>query len=145
MTEISKHELKEKILAKFTGPTLSSLATITEDGKPWMRYVISQMDENLNLWVAAFINSRKVAQIHKNPEVHLTAGVNSIETAESYVHIQGRTEILTDEETKNKVWYEHLQDIFSGPNDQNYSVLKITPYRIELQEEAPVSPKVWEP
>ena len=138
-------ELKEKIFSKFNGPTLSTLATITEDGKPWARYVTPFADENLTFWMATFINSRKVPQIKKNPEVHLTTGVSDPETAESYVQIQGRAEILTDEETKKAVWFDHLAQIFSGPDDPNYCVCKITPYRIEYQGMGMQPPEVWEP
>ena len=66
------------------------------------------VDENLTFWMATFINSRKVAQIKKNPEVHLTTGVSDPEKAECYLQIQGRAEILTDEETKKAVWFDHL-------------------------------------
>ncbi|MBU1903325.1 MAG: pyridoxamine 5'-phosphate oxidase family protein, partial [Proteobacteria bacterium] len=90
-------ELKQKILAKIDRPTLSALSTITEEGKPWVRYCTPMADENLTIWMATFLNSRKVAQIRKNPEVHLTTGVTDMETAESYLQIQGRAEILTDE------------------------------------------------
>jgi len=101
-------------------------------------------DENLTIWMATFVNSRKVAQIRKNPEVHLTTGVTDLETAESYLQIQGRAEILTDEETKKAVWNPHLENIFSGPDDPNYCVCKITPYRIEFQGMGMVPPEVWE-
>ena len=138
-------ELKQKIFGKFNGPTLSTLATITEDGKPWARYVTPFADENLTFWMATFINSRKVAQIKKNPEVHLTTGVSDPETAESYLQIQGRAEILTDEETKKAAWFDHLAQIFSGPEDPNYCVCKITPYRIEYQGMGMQPPEVWEP
>lgn len=138
-------ELKQKILAKMSQPTLSALATITEQGKPWVRYVTPMFDEDLNIWMATFINSRKVAQIRKIPEVHLTVGVTSVETAESYLQVQGRAEILTDEETKKARWYDHLKGIFSGPEDPNYCVCKITPYRIEYQGMGMVPAEVWEP
>jgi len=137
-------ELKKKILAKMDRPTLCALATITEDGKPWVRYVTPMADEDLNIWMATFIISRKVGQIRKNPEVHLTVGVTDIATAESYLQVQGRAEILTDEATKKAVWNDHLKAIFSGPDDPNYCVCKITPYRIEYQGMGPVSPEVWE-
>ena len=94
------YELKQKILAKISRPTLSTLATITEDGKPWVRYVTPMADENLIIWMATFVDSRKVAQIRKNPEVHLATGVTDMETAESYLQVQGRAQILTDAETK---------------------------------------------
>jgi general stress protein 26 len=138
-------ELKQKILAKIDRPTLSALATITEDGKPWVRYVTPMADENLNIWMATFAQSRKVGQIAKNPEVHLTVGVTSMETAESYLQVQGRAEILSDDATKKAVWNDHLKGIFSGPDDPNYCVCKITPYRIEYQGMGPVPPEVWEP
>ena len=138
-------DLKQKIFGKFNGPTLSTLATITEDGRPWARYVTPFADENLTFWMATFINSRKVAQIKKNPEVHLTTGVSDPEKAESYLQIQGRAEILTDEETKKAVWFDQLAQIFSGPDDSNYCVCKITPYRIEYQGMNMQPPEVWEP
>ena len=137
--------LKERILAKINQPTLSALATITEDGKPWVRYVTPMADKNLTLWMATSITTRKVAQIRKNPEVHLTVGVTTMETAESYLQIQGRAEILTDEKTKKAVWFEQLKAVFSGSDDPNYTVCKITPYRIEYQKMVPgVPPEVWE-
>jgi general stress protein 26 len=144
MTQAANQELKKKILPKLTGPTLCALATMTEDGRPWVRYVTPFADENLTLWMATFLGSRKVAQIKKNPEVHLTTGVAVMETAESYLQIQGRAEILTDEKTRKTVWFDHLKNIFSGPDDPNYVVCKITPYRIEYQSMGMVPPEVWE-
>jgi general stress protein 26 len=137
-------ELKKKIQAKMTTPQLSALATITEDGKPWVRYVTPVMDESLTIWMATFAGSRKVAHIKKNPEVHLTVGVTSMETAESYLQIQGRAEILTDAATKESVWGDHLKGIFTGPDDPNYNVVKIAPYQIEYQGMDMVAPEVWE-
>ncbi len=136
--------LKERILDKVKGPTLSALASMTEDGKPWVRYVTPFMDKNMTFWMATFIHSRKVAQIRKNPEVHLTVGVTAVETAESFLQIQGKAEILTDDKTKKTVWFDELKNVFSGPGDPNYCVCKITPYRIEYQKMAKVPPEVWE-
>ncbi|UCD31644.1 MAG: pyridoxamine 5'-phosphate oxidase family protein, partial [Desulfobacterales bacterium] len=59
----------------------------------------------------------KVAQVNNNPQVHLTLGVTDLETAESYVQVQGTAQVLTDAATKKAVWYEHLASIFSGPED----------------------------
>ncbi len=144
MAQSPTQELKKKILAKLTGPTLCALGTLTEDGKPWVRYVTPFADEDLTLWMATFLGSRKVAQIKKNPEVHLTTGVATMETAESYLQIQGRAEILTDDRSKKTVWFDHLKNVFSGPDDPNYVVCKITPYRIEYQSMGMVPPEVWE-
>jgi general stress protein 26 len=140
----SPQGLKEKILAKLTGPTLCALATVTEDGKPWVRYVILSADKNLTLWGATFASFRKVAQIRKKPEVHLVTGAKDLETAESYLQIQARAEILTDAESKKAMWNDYLKNIFSGPDDPNYVVIKITPYRIEYSKMDRTPPEVWE-
>jgi len=137
-------QLKEKILAKIQYPTLSALATVTEDGNPWVRYVMTWADDSLNLWVTTFVGSRKVEQIRRNPEVHVTAGVTDLETAESYLQIQGRAEVLTDPETKQAVWQDFLKSYFSGPEDPNFAVLKIVPYRIEYQGMGMTPAEVWE-
>lgn len=132
-------------MAKLSGPTLCALGTLTEDGKPWVQNVTLFADENLTIWMATFINSRKVGQNKKNPEVHLTTGVATMETAESYLQIQGKAEILTDQATKKAVWNDYLKEIFTGPDDPNYVVCKITPYRIEYQGMGMVPPEIWEP
>ena len=137
-------ELKKKILDKMRELTLASLATVTEDGKPWARYVVVKADENMNIWFATFKTSRKVRQISANPDVHLLLGVTDLPKAASWVQIQGRAEILDDAKTKNAVWYSMLEPMFSGPDDPNYRVCKVTPYRIEYFAMNRQQPEVWE-
>lgn len=137
-------DLKATIRVMMPGPTLSALSTITGDGKPWVRYVTPFMDDDLNLWIATFAASRKIGQIKANAEVHVTAGCTDMTAPSPYLQIQGRGEVLTDEAAKKTVWSDHLAAIFSGPDDPNLVALKITPYRIELQEPGPVPPRVLE-
>jgi len=47
MTQAPNPELKKKILAKLTGPTLCALGTLTDDGKPWVRYVTPFADSGI--------------------------------------------------------------------------------------------------
>jgi general stress protein 26 len=145
MDNSSKEQLKRKIIAKLSAPTLCVLATVTEDGKPWARYVTPFADENLTIWLATFVNSRKIAQIRKNPEVHLTTGVTDPRIDMPYLQIQGQADILTDGETKKAVWSDYLARIFSGPDDPSFVVCRINPYRIEWQPAGPGAPEVWEP
>ena len=145
MTDSSPKGLKEKILAKLTGPTLCAVATVTEDGKPWVRYMILSADEHLTIWGATFASFRKVGEIRKNPEVHLTTGAKDMETAETYLQIQARAEILTDAAAKKAMWNDYLKNIFSGPDDPNYVVCRITPYRIEYCKMDRSPAEVWEP
>ena len=136
--------LKEKILAKMNEPTMAVFATTTEDGKPWARYVVVFADQDLTIWFATFTASRKIGQIEKNPEVHLTLGAVDPMNSESYLQIQGKAEILTDAETKQAIWYEHLQNVFAGPEDPAYCVCKVVPYQIEFTVAKPGHPpEIW--
>ena len=136
--------LKQNILDKIKQPTLSALATVPVDGRPWLRYVTPFANKNLTIWMATFADSPKIAQIKKLPEVHLTTGVTDPQTAESYLQIEGRAEILTNKKTKGAVWFDQLKGIFSGPDDPNYCVCKITPYRIEYHSMGMTPPEIWE-
>ena len=121
------------------------LATVTEDGKPWVRYVHpTRVDYDLTIWVATFADSRKVGQIRANPEVHLTTGVNQPGPDSSYVQVQGRAELLTDPEFKQYAWNDEAAAYFTGPDDPGYIVIKINPYRIELQSMNAAPPDVLE-
>jgi general stress protein 26 len=137
-------ELKKKILDSISSPQLISFATITEDGKPWVRYVIGMADENLIIRFSTFIKSRKVAQIEKNQEVHIVCGVSSLEAVEHYIQIQGKAEITVDEEERKKFWHDDLKAYFSGSDDPNYCVCMVKPYRIEYYTMGSMEPEVWE-
>jgi general stress protein 26 len=137
-------DLKDKILEKMKEHTLASFATIAEDGKPWARYVVVKADDQLNIWFATFKNSRKTLQVVKNPEVHLTLGISDPQTAVSWLQVQGRAELFEDAETRNAVWYDLLNSIFSGPDDPNFVVCKIKPYRIEYYMMNMPKPEIWE-
>ena len=136
--------LKDKIFEKMKEHTLASFATITGDNKPWTRYVVVKADEQMNIWFATFKNSRKTQQITQNPEVHLTLGVSDPQTAVSWLQVQGRAELFEDAETRHAVWYDLLNSIFSGPDDPNYVVCKIKPYRIEYYMMNLPKPEIWE-
>jgi len=137
------NETRQKILAIIRPAHLASLATITEDGKPWTRYVIPRSDDDLTIRVATRVNSRKVAQIRKNPEVHLTCGVTNPRNIDTFLQIQGRARFTTDQTEREAFWDPHLKNIFEGPNDPDYGVIVITPYRIEVWKEGVRVPEVW--
>ena len=137
-------DLKSKILEKMKSHTLASFATVADDRKPWTRYVVVSADDQMNIWFATFKGSRKVSQITDNPEVHLTLGVEDMQKAVSWLQVEGRAEILEDIETKKAVWYDMLEPIFAGPDDPNYVVCKIAPYRIEYYAMNKKEPDIWE-
>jgi hypothetical protein len=40
-------DIKDRILNIFKTPCLAGLATITKDGKPWVRYVMTEASDDL--------------------------------------------------------------------------------------------------
>ncbi len=136
-------DLKDRIYRILGQPQLCGLATITPDGKPWVRYVMAIASADLTVRCATFVGARKVKQIKRNPEVHLTCGVTNPMNMTPYLQIQGRAALNTSKEARHAFWSDMLAPIFSGPDDPNYGVLEITPYRIEYCTLDSHEPEVW--
>ena len=98
-------EVKKKILETLkAGKTfLAGLATITADGKPWVRYVSPKISDDLTLRIATSVRSNKAAHIKKNPEVHLVCGVTDPAQAKNYLQIQGKAKLVTDQASERCV------------------------------------------
>ena len=134
--------LKEQIAAIMAPLQLSAVATLA-DGKPWVRYVMTVGGDDLNVRFATYAGSRKVVQIATNPEVHVTLGVNDPANMTPYLQIQGRARFSTEAAERHGFWSEMLANYFSGPDDPNYGVVIVTPYRIELAQAGVPEPEVW--
>jgi general stress protein 26 len=136
-------DLKERILKILQQPQMASLATITQDGKPWVRYVMTAASADLMTRCATFITARKVSQIKKNAEVHLTCGVTDPRNMGPYLQIQGRATLSTSKDVRHAFWTDMLSGIFSGPDDPNYGVIEVKPYYIEYVSPALHKPEIW--
>jgi len=136
-------DLKSRILEIIQQPQLCGFATITLDGKPWVRYVVTMGNDKMELRFATAVESRKVKQIDTNPEVHLTCGAAGLTDMKPYLQIQGRARLATDAEERNAFWSDMLANYFSGPDDPNYGVVVIEPYLIEYCGTPEMEPGVW--
>ena len=74
----------------------------------------------------------------------MVCGVTDMENWKNYMQIQGRAELVTDQPEKDAFWSEMLKEIFEGPQDPNYGVVIVKPYRIELYSPGKFEPEVWE-
>ena len=137
-------ELKEKIRQELSELQLASLATIAGAGLPWTRYVMVQADDALTIRCATCLMARKVEQIKKNPEVHITCGITDPMVMKPYLQIQGRAEVVTEAAEREAFWNPTLVDIFSGPDDPNYAIIVIKPYRIECCTPPAMEPEILE-
>jgi len=136
-------ELKERILSILHKPQLAALATVTEMGNPWVRYVVTVGDGDLIIRCATFADSRKVKHIEGRSDVHLTCGVNSFMEMQPYLQIQGQATVTADKDERHSFWNDMLAPIFEGPDDPNYRVIVIKPYRIEYCTPGSYAPEVW--
>jgi general stress protein 26 len=139
-------DMKKRILDIFKpGESfLASLATITEDGRPWVRYVSPRISEDLTLRIATSAQSRKAAHIRKNHEVHLTCGVTDPAIAQYYLQVEGRADVVTEKAERTAFWSDGLKEYFSGPEDPDYAIIVVKPYRIEVYPMMSMDFEVWE-
>jgi general stress protein 26 len=136
-------DVKKRIQEILQKPQLAGLATITQDGKPWVRYVMIITSPDMTIRCATFVSARKVKQIAQNPEVHLTCGITDPRTMVPYLQIQGRATLNTSRQTRHSFWTDMFAQIFKGPDDPNFAVLEIKPYCIECWTPGTHEPEIW--
>ena len=139
---MEKSELKDKIIKLISKTQLASLAT-TENGKPWVRYMIMSGESDLTLYTTTFSSARKVQQIKENNNVNVIIGGDQENFKNPHINIQATAQIAADLETKKKFWDDHLKRFFSGPEDPNFSVIKISPQVIEYTSGDALKPEIY--
>jgi general stress protein 26 len=137
-------DLREKIYKAIKEIQLMPLATVTEAGRPWVRYVTAWGSEDLTIRFVTSFKSRKVGQIKHNPEVHLTCGAQTPEATESYLQISGKAEITKQKKERQRYWNDELKAYFSGLDDPDFCICVVKPYRIEYRGMTEMKPEVWE-
>lgn len=138
-------DLKQKIFEVAKALQLINVATLTNDGRPWVRYVMGKAGNDLVFRFCTHMGSRKVSQIRNNPNAHISLGVTDLETANHWLQVQGTAEISTDADERRAFWFDELNNYFSGPDDPDYCIIIIRPSRIELGTMGNMTPEVWEP
>jgi general stress protein 26 len=133
--------LEKKILKVISGMKLAALATI-EDKKPWVRFVVSYND-GLALYISTYASSRKVKQIKKNPNVHVTIGANLDNLKTSYVQLSGRAVVRNDLGIRRKCWHSYMKKYYSGLNDPEYVVIEVKPRIIEYLDSETDKPIIY--
>ena len=121
--------LKNKILKVIKGSKLASLATIV-NGKPWVRYVVAR-SEGLTIYICTFKDSRKVRQIQKNHNVHITIGGSMENMEASYVQIAASARVRSDVGIRKRLWMPFMKKYYTGVDDPEYVVIEAKPILIE--------------
>ena len=136
-------DLKQRIFDLAKEFQLLNFSTITEDGKPWVRYVVGKADNELVFRFCTHLQTKKVGQIRINSNVHISLGAKDLETARHWLQVEGRAEISTDKTERHSFWFDELSNYFTGPDDPNYCVIIVRPSRIEFGTMGLMTPEVW--
>lgn len=94
-------------------PTTSTISISKADGINWMTFCTGtgSKDERIN---------------------HCNKASICINSDEYHISLTGKIEIITDLDVKKEMWYNGLENHFSGFDDPNYCVLKFTTERYNL-------------
>jgi general stress protein 26 len=137
-------DLRQRIVDAAKDMQMINFATVTEEGNPWVRYVMGKADDELVFRFCTHLESRKVVQIKNNPNVHISLGVSDLETAKNWLQVEGVAETSTDKTERDAFWFDDLKNYFSGPDDPSYCIVIVRPSRIEFGTMGSMVPEVWE-
>jgi len=110
----------------------ASFGVIDENGYPSASAVILCNPMNISeLYFITTLDSNKGKRLQKNNK----ASINCY-TSENNITLVGETEIITDQETKNRYWKDWTElgvDIYAdGVSNGNYCIIKFTTKRVSL-------------
>ncbi|MFY3793091.1 pyridoxamine 5'-phosphate oxidase family protein [Ureibacillus sp. MALMAid1270] len=135
----TNREIAEKILED---NMIGTMATI-ENNKPHSRYM-TFFNDNFTLYTVTSKDTHKVEELSNNPYTHILIGYDGKGFGDSFLEIEGKVEISSDESIKEKVWNKALRFWYDGPDDPRMVVLKITPSQIRLMNTKGEDPKIVE-
>ena len=110
----------------------ASLGVIDESGYPSISAISLCNPENISeLYFTTTMDSNKRKRLHKNNK----ASINCYTTMNN-ITLVGETEIISDQETKNKYWQDWVKlgaDVYpDGISDPNYCFIRFTTKRAAL-------------
>ncbi len=106
-----------------------ALITLDEENRPRVRAMDPFLPESdFTVWFGTNPNSRKVAQIKKNPKVTLYYLENE---SNGYVMIHGTAELVNVQEEKDKRWKPEWEAFYPNKKE-DYLLIKVTPDWMEV-------------
>ena len=111
-----------------------AIATV-DAGEPRVRVVHPTWEGDV-LWFATSPASPKAAQLRTNASIDIQYQV----APPDFIHVmvRGTAELITDQVTRNHAWhaidYDLTQFGSSGPEDEAFLPIRISPTRVELSE-----------
>lgn len=131
-------DAKKEALKILKESYVGTMATVRLN-KPHTRYMTFFNDE-FTLYTATSKQTEKVDELEVNPHTHLLIGYEGKGMGDAYLEIEGTVSISDDESMKEKVWNKYMKAWFSGPEDPNLVILKISPDAVRLMNKKGVDP-----
>jgi len=122
--------IKEEVWGLFTDSQPVYLATAEAD-QPRVRPV-TLLNIDQRFWIATSPRSAKARQIRRNPNVEFCLPLSD-ERGSGYLRVAGLASLVSDPETKAAIGEKipFLNDYWSGTDDPNFCLLRIT--RVEVE------------
>ncbi|RHW38527.1 general stress protein [Lysinibacillus yapensis] len=131
----------EQIAAKILDDHMVGTMATIEGDKPHSRYMTFFNDE-FTLYTVTADDTHKVEELSKNPYTHILIGYEGKGIGDEFLEIEGKVVISSDDSMREKVWNKVLEGWFSGPDDPNMVVLKVTPSQIRLMNSKDQDPQI---
>ncbi|OLN22947.1 general stress protein [Domibacillus antri] len=135
-------QLKDEILTILKENRVGTMATV-HDNKPRSRYM-TFFNDDLTLYTVTSKDTHKTEDIEQNPYTHILLGYEGDGVGDTYVEIEGKISESDDGSLREKVWNEHLEPWFDGPQDPKMLILQITPEQIRLMNKTNKPPQTLE-
>ena len=112
-----------------TAQTYCAFITVDRDGRPQARTINPYPpEEDLMVWFATNILSRKVQEIRDNPHVVVYYADHSAATG--YVALSGRAVLVSDKAEIDRRRRAYWAQVF--PGDRNLVLVKVVPERLDV-------------
>lgn len=125
-------DAKEKALKILEKNDVGVLATIS-DNKPMARYM-SFYSNDFMLYTVTDKRTEKVDDIEKNDNAFVLLGYEEGILDKDYVEIEATVSTTQDPELIDRAWNDYMEDSYTGKDDPNILVLKLTPTKVTLKE-----------
>lgn len=106
------------------------MSVIDEEGYPAASMITAAKANDFE-WIAfcTGLDWNKPNRLQRNPRscIYLFDEVSF-----TGISLIGKTEVITDTDTKRQMWYDELSDVFSGPEDEHWCVLLFRPERYNI-------------
>ncbi|GAB2491726.1 pyridoxamine 5'-phosphate oxidase family protein [Alkalibacterium psychrotolerans] len=125
-------EVKDKALKIMSKNDVGVLATVSGN-KPVARYM-SFYSEEFVLYTITDKRTEKVEDIEENPHAFILLGYTEGVFDKDYVEIEAKVSTTQDSEIIDHAWNDYMDNQYSGKDDPNILVLKLSPISVTLKE-----------